>query len=249
MTVNIDAKTAAKVEADQPVALGEKRQAVRRARRGRNAAMAFGVIALVALAVWVVWFSPLLAVGQVTVKGDTTLAPSEVIAAAAVPLGTPLARVDAVGVAQRIQALPRVGDVEVRRGFPRELVLVVNERIPVAVVTSEGSTLHTVDSSGAIIGRVASAGTLPVITTTAAQGRAAALAVITTMPATLLHDVASVAAGSPDSVNLTLRKGTRVVWGDSSRPERKAQVLSALMHRPAAVYDVSAPDFPATRNS
>jgi cell division protein FtsQ len=208
-----------------------------------------GVVALVGLAVWLIWFSPLLSVGQVSVKGDTTLPASEVIAAAGVPLGTPLARVDDTAVAQRIQALPRVGSVEVRRGFPRELVLVVNERIPVAVVTSAGSTLHTVDSTGQIIGRVTSAGNLPVITSTSTQGRTAALAVIATLPASMLNQVASVSAQSTDSVNLTLRQGARVVWGDSGRAERKAQVLAALMHQPAAVYNVSAPDFPTTRSS
>jgi hypothetical protein len=42
-------------------------------------------------------------------------------------------------------------------------------------------------------------------------------------------------------------RSPRVVWGNDADPERKARVLAALMRRPAAVYDVSAPDAPTTR--
>jgi cell division protein FtsQ len=39
----------------------------------------------------------------------------------------------------------------------------------------------------------------------------------------------------------------KVVWGGSDDSARKAEVLSVLMRRRAAVYDVSAPDLPVTK--
>ena len=64
--------------------------------------------------------------------------------------------------------------------------------------------------------------------------------------------VVRVSAASPDSVQLSLKGGREVVWGDSRRNERKAAVLTALLSprpgaTPVTVVDVSAPDAPTTR--
>jgi cell division protein FtsQ len=48
-------------------------------------------------------------------------------------------------------------------------------------------------------------------------------------------------------VDLRLRNGARVRWGDDSRAERKATVLLALMRQKGAFYDVSAPDLPVVK--
>jgi len=48
-------------------------------------------------------------------------------------------------------------------------------------------------------------------------------------------------------VVLHLSGGVRVRWGDATASAEKARVLAALIHRPAKVYDVSAPGAPATR--
>src|SRR5512140_2317662 len=89
-----------------------------RTRRTRRWAVVAALVVLAALAVWVVWFSPLLTVREVRVLGAVEVSADSVRQAAAVPVGVPLARVDAAGIAERVGALPRVASVEVRRGWP-----------------------------------------------------------------------------------------------------------------------------------
>jgi cell division protein FtsQ len=49
-----------------------------------------------------------------------------------------------------------------------------------------------------------------------------------------------------DSLTLTLQDGREVRWGSAAQTERKVQVLSVLLRRPAQVYDVSVPAQPTT---
>jgi cell division protein FtsQ len=67
------------------------------------------------------------------------------------------------------------------------------------------------------------------------------------LPSILRAQVGSISAASPDSITLNLGSGVKVVWGSSDDSARKAEVLSVLMKRKAAVYDVSAPDLPVTK--
>lgn len=204
-----------------------------------------GVAALVGVAVWAVWFSSLLAVQKVIVQGATELPAQRIVAVADVAVGTPLARVDDEAVAQRLQAIPRVASVEVRRGFPHELVLVVTDRVPVAVVPA-GQVWMAVDADGVEFEKVSHRGTVPVVQAEPGPARREALATVVSLPRPLLAQVESVSATTASDVRLLLRSGEWVRWGDASRAERKAQVLSALQRREAAGYDVSAPDLPTT---
>ena len=239
------ATTTTEPELRDPTDLDGVRSAVRRGRWVRRLGVIAALLVVAVAAVWVVEFSRLLAVDHITVRGTTNLAPGDIIAAAAVPLGTPLARVDDQAVADRIRALPRVGSVEVRRGFPHELVLVVDDRVPVAVIRTDRGWV-TIDAAGAEIGGVRKPGSRPVVASTTDVGRQTALATLLTLPAPLKTQVARVSASTVDDVTLVLRSGATVRWGDTSRTERKAAVLAALMTRRASIYDVSAPDVPTT---
>ena len=213
--------------------------------RGGRWVATLAVVALLAAVVWLVWFSPVLSVRSVKVLGTTATPTDAVVAAADVPLGTPLARVDVAGVTARVSALPRVASVEVRRGVPSELVVVVTERTPVAVVP-EGGGYATVDVTGVRLGRVAAKPrSLPVVTATG-EGRRAALAVVGGLPRDLLLRVIEVRGDTPDAVELRIGGGATVRWGDAGRGDRKADVLRALLSVPASRYDVSAPDLPTT---
>jgi cell division protein FtsQ len=65
--------------------------------------------------------------------------------------------------------------------------------------------------------------------------------------------VSAVGASSPDSVWLTLKDGSRVLWGSPADTADKVVVLSRLrvvahqtgVQANSRVYDVSAPDAPA----
>jgi cell division protein FtsQ len=118
-------------------------------------------VAAIAGLVWAVLFSSLLAVRDVEVIGLSQEAALEggaqVITAAAIPEGEPIARLDTGSATARVAALPWVDGVEVRRAWPNSIVLAVTERTPVAVVESvdpfdpDGEPIRQgVDESGVV---------------------------------------------------------------------------------------------------
>lgn len=207
------------------------------------------LVVLAGAAVWLVWFSSVLSVQEVRVVGATGVPVDEVRSAASVRIGTPLARVDADGVADRVGAIPEVGAVEVRRGWPDVLVVVVTERTPVGVVRA-GPGYAYVDATGA---RFGSAPTrppaLPVVRPSDETSLLAGVQVVDSLPADLRARVVAVVARSRDDVVLSLRVGALVQWGSAEQAEAKAAVLAALLPLKAAYYDVSAPDLPTTRGT
>lgn len=199
---------------------------------------------------WVVLASPVFAVREVSVRGTRELAPADVLAAADIPTGMPIARLDVSAVQARVEALPRVADVAVDRGWRGDVALVVSERRPAALLV-DGDRYAIVDSQGVAFDVTAKrvAG-LPVVRATGPRPRdslRSALAVLAALPPRLRAELQEVEAASTEDVRLAMGKGRTVVWGSPNRSARKALVLGALMTRPADVYDVSAPDAPTTR--
>ena len=223
--------------------------AATRRRRAYRWIVLAAVVAVVALVVWVVWFSSLLTVREVRVLGTTTVSADQVRTAADVPSSIQLARVDADGIASRIEAIPRVRSVEVRRGWPDVLVLVVTERTPIAV-TRVGTTLTYLDDTGARFGSVSVAPNgMPLVVASDEVATGAALAVVDALPKALRDTVATVTATTRDDVVLTLDDRVTVRWGSAEQSDRKAAVLASLLRVKAASYDVSAPDLPTSRGS
>ena len=128
-----------------------KRNRQRLVRRLRIGA----VTTVVLLLVQVFYFSDVFAVQNVEVVGNHFSSADDVIGAANIEVGTPIARVDANGVSARVSALPAVASVEVRRVWPHSIVLAVTEPTPVAVVGSPGNWQY-VDFEGEIFGKLKS---------------------------------------------------------------------------------------------
>jgi hypothetical protein len=82
--------------------------------------------------VWLVWFSSVLAVTSVRVVGVDGAASSAVLASADVSLGIPMARLDATAAAAQVRTLPWVHSVDVRRGWPHEVVIAVQPKVALA---------------------------------------------------------------------------------------------------------------------
>jgi cell division protein FtsQ len=229
-----------------------QRQVLRR-RVVRPALALAIVVTVVGGAIWAAWSSPLLAVQTITVKGTSRLSRTDILAAARVPLGRSMLRVDPGRIRSRVAALPAVAGVSVDRDWPNRLIITVTERRPVAVVSRPGGA-ELVDASGVAFATAVDAppGLLPLVLGAAVPGAGdadarAALAVWAELPRPLRSAVESIAAPSP--VDVTLRLGGRrtVVWGDPGEPARKLVVLRALMTHRASTYDVSTPDVPVTK--
>jgi len=233
-----------------------------RGRRARNHwRAAFFTLAGLAILVGVTWAllgNRVFVVRSVTVTGAHLLAPAQVVAAAGVPLGTPLMRVDAGAVTRRVEALSLVASATVTEDWPDHLVIAVTERVPVLAVAMAAGGYDQVDADGVIVRWTkARPATLPVLTTSlsgsALRGAPAitAAAVLAELEPALAKQVtrvtvASVTAGG-QQVTLGLRGGRTIQWGAVADAAQKNRELAILLPQGARDIDVSDPGTVVTR--
>ncbi|TAP40547.1 FtsQ-type POTRA domain-containing protein [Arthrobacter sp. S39] len=203
-------------------------------------------------------FSPLLAVGTITVSGTKLLTPDQVQAALEPLKGKPLPQVSDEEVDRLLEPLVQIKSVTVQARPPSGLVVNVRERVPVALV-KQGEQYQLVDVDGVQLAATADpeSVSLPVIDGGAGTiGKdlfQATAAVLGALPAEVLAKLSNASAQSVDAVELKLVDGQTIVWGNASERELKAKVLQALLKVPAdpknpvRVYDVSVPRHPVTR--
>jgi cell division protein FtsQ len=234
---------------DRPAPTGNRRR--RERNRRLRALLAVPVLATV---VWALWAGPLLAVRTVQVDGAVSLTADEVRDAAGVATGTPLLRVDVDAVRARVAWLPQIAAVQVTRGWPSSVVITVTERVPLAVVESDGQR-YLVDDEAVLFDTITGdppPGVVPLDVPDPAPGdRAteAGLAALASLPRDVRSDVVAASATTGEDVALTLTDGTTVLWGDGGDSAAKGAVLSALLDQlaagtlePVETIDVSAPD-------
>lgn len=227
---------------------------------------------LIAAVVWVAWGSPWLRTKSVTVTIASAAAepPSAPTANAehwrdptlksrvgeVIPdiQDRPLVSVDTAAIARKVRTVQGVLDVDVRRGWPNTIAVLVRPRSPVAVflVNRTGRQIwQLVDTHAVVVAERTKppAGWVVLGVSPATTGGKVAMDVWSGLPAILRGQITVMSArnsNSAASVEFTLRGGARVVWGDVRLGNRKAEVLEALLKYPARVYDVSAPDVPTT---
>lgn len=231
----------------------------RRWRPGRRTVTAAVVVVLLAVAAgWVLLASPWLRVGDVRVEGTERVDPAAVQQIAESAEGVPLARVDSSGIADQLRAMPLVESVDITRSWPSTLVVTVHEREAVAAVPSTSGGVDLVDGDGTVLAHEDAAPQgVPVLSVNVSvagdDALQAAIAVNASLSVEVRSRVSAIAATGPDAVTLQIIDGPLVVWGDDSRPERKAEVLLRLLVDPdvaaAETVDVSAPDAPAVTPS
>lgn len=228
-------------------------------RRKRNVLITVCTVLAVVLAILAAAiFSPVLAVGTVSVSG-TRLVTAEQVKAALDPLkGRPLPQVSDEEVARLLEPLVQIKSVSTQARPPSELAVEVHERVPVALV-KQGEQYQLVDVDGVVLGTTADTASvsLPVIDggagTIGKELFQATAAVLGALPLDVLARLSNASAQSVDAVELKLVDGQTIVWGNAGEKELKAKVLEALLKVPAdpknpvRVYDVSAPRHPVTR--
>ncbi len=227
-----------------------RRQRARRWVVWRRLLAALVAIGLVVGAVWLVFFSSVLAVHGTEVTGTEVLTDAEVERVAAVPLGVPLATADLAAIQARVEGLAPVRSAEVSRSWPDQVEIAVTERVAVAAVSWQGRW-RGLDQDGVLFRSYPDQPSgLPEVAMKAAtpvEALAEAAAVVDSLPADLLSRVRFVDVESIDSIRLSLKGGAVVSWGSAELSEDKAAVLAILLERKAKVYDVTAPGRPTTR--
>jgi cell division protein FtsQ len=227
--------------------------------RWRAAFFALAALAIAGGAGWALLGNRVLVVRSVSVTGTHLLTPAQVSAAADVPLGTPLLRVDTGAVTRRVEAIRQVASATVTRDWPDRLVISVTERAPVMAVRMADGGYDLVDKTGVIV-RWAKArpAAVPLLKTslpgTALRGSAevaVAADVLAELDPWLARQVTAVQAGpvaeGTEQVTLDLGDGKTVYWGTPGNAAQKNRELTILLPGSAHQIDVSAPGNVVTR--
>ncbi len=233
---------------DATTRLAVRRRSQRRRRWLQWLWIALG-IALLAGAVYLVGFSPVLAVSRVEISGTKIVSTKEVSQAAAVELGTPLIRLDLDGIAERVAGLPPVAEVSVTRQWPGQLTVAIVEREARLAIAS-GSGYLIADASGVVFDTATSRpkGLVQVEADPRDQQTLADSGVVfSSLSEKTAAKVTVIQARGRDAITLRLEKGVRVFWGSAEQSELKAQVIDVLLEQDGTVFDVSAPAHPTRR--
>jgi len=206
------------------------------------------ILALIAAAIYLVGFSPVLAIKTVRISGESNLTSSQIAQTAAVPIGAPMARTDIAAIQQRVAGLRQVESATVSRKWPNTVAITVKERTAVFAV-DEGSSALLVDRFGVGFRTAPSAGSLPkaVVPADNQQVLKSVGIVVGALPAALQKKVDRIEATTEDSITLRMANGDTVLWGSDEQSALKAQVLVPLLKLKGTHYDVSAPGSPAVR--
>lgn len=227
-----------------------------RRRRWRRAAIVLLVLIVLAALV-ALERSPLVAIEQVEVLGTERLEVREVLDRAAVELGSSTVRLRPAEVEARIEAMPLVRGVTVRRLDPLTVQIDVVERTPQLRVQGRDTTV-LLDRDGVVIDEAAGED-LPVVQIHDAApelgSRAGAYPTVANAHAVwqglsgpLRASVARYDASGPDELTLWLTSGVEVDFGRAERLDEKVRALGAVLEdvgtTPVQRVDVRAPRAP-----
>jgi cell division protein FtsQ len=238
------------------VASSRARFAVRAAQVRRRpwllAAWLSGLLALLVGGVWLVELSPVLAARSVRVEGVPRSVVTDITRRAAVPLGTPLARVDMAAIAGRVIASATLAEVNVSRSWPNTIVISASPRVPVLAVKNPQGQVQVVDAQGVAYATVkAPPRGVPLINTIenppSKDSLRAGITVLQALSSSQRTRVSNVTVSGANLVTLRLGAVT-VVWGGGSDAELKVKVMTVLLRQKGVrTIDVSAPRTPVTR--
>jgi cell division protein FtsQ len=128
-------------------------------------------------------------------------------------------------------------------------VVSVTERRPVALVSRDG-TWWLMDKTAVLYAKAQTRGpSEPIVELQGDPGPQTlpqVASVLGSLPPGLLTATSRVTASSMDSITLVLKNGSQVRWGSAAGSVQKAEVLQALLHHKARIYDVTIPSQPAT---
>jgi cell division protein FtsQ len=231
------------------------RRAANRRRLGRVSIVA-GVLGAAGLA-WGLTRTPLLDVDRVAVAGTQRTAVAEVAAAAGIPEGQALIDVDVGDVAARVGDLPWVASASVERHWPGTVVVVVQERRPVAVVALDEGEWGVLSGDGQLmeVAPEPPAGLVPLVDVPPVTedgelepATVEALAVARLLPSSLAGRVLGVGPGDGGGLELRLDPGGVVRLGPGRDIAAKLIAADAVLAEASShcvdVIDVQVSDSP-----
>lgn len=235
---------------------------MQRNRAERGFSIALGLFACV-LAIHLFVQSPFFIVKSVSVRGLQQLDESSIIAHSGIRSGVNIFDVDVAQARQRLLKEPRLDTVRILRRWPARIEIIVQERVPVAMLAA-ADTLWLVDDKGVVLGNSTGEESLMVLTYPTAispvLGEAlsppalrAAAGLAGDLPVLLAVEMAEIRALAVDNLELITRNGVVIYFGSWSETKLKYAVLTTLFAQISANdtqptrIDVSRPETPVVR--
>lgn len=204
------------------------------------------LLAITATIIYIGWYSTLLTVKKIEVRGNQVVSQDSILELAQVAPNIQLLRLNVSQTSQRIKTISQIKSVDVRRGWPETLVIEVVERTPLAV-TDIPEGRYLIDESGMAYQPVTPDANLPLIFGSDDQNRAIGIKAWQSFPTWLQAEVVSTTVDNPNSIWLLLTSGRRVDWGNLDKANEKAAVLKVLRRMAATTYDVATPEVPVVK--
>ena len=204
------------------------------------------LLAITATIIYIGWYSTLLTVKKIEVRGNQLVSQDSILELAQVAPNIQLLRLNVSQTSQRIKTISQIKSVDVRRGWPETLVIEVVERTPLAV-TDIPEGRYLIDESGVAYQPVTPDANLPLIFGSDDQNRAIGIKAWQSFPTWLQAEVVSTTVDNPNSIWLLLTSGRRVDWGNLDKANEKAAVLKVLRRMAATTYDVATPEVPVVK--
>jgi len=204
------------------------------------------LLAITATIIYIGWYSTLLTVKKIEVRGNQVVSQDSILELAQVAPNIQLLRLNVSQTSQRIKTISQIKSVDVRRGWPETLVIEVVERTPLAV-TDIPEGRYLIDESGVAYQPVTPDANLPLIFGSDDQNRAIGIKAWQSFPTWLQAEVVSTTVDNPNSIWLLLTSGRRVDWGNLDKANEKAAVLKVLRRMAASTYDVATPEVPVVK--
>jgi cell division protein FtsQ len=219
------------------------------------------VVGGILLAVWIAFFSPLLAVREIALSGAKHTTAEDIARVVDLDSSHNLLLLRADEVESAVKKLPWVKSVSVDRKLPGTVKLTVTERSP-AMAVALGEQRYLIDRRGRVLSPTESAEGLPVLAGLQAslpdpgdRLRSAelkgALQAFSAFPRKLQRDVVAVFAPTVERITFQLSDGIQVRFGAAEDTRSKIEVLEVLLARlrregRGALYvDIRVPEAPA----
>ena len=210
---------------------------------------------VVAAAAWWVTNSAIFDLRTIQIEGNAHLSKAQVARVGELTSNVNVLWTLPGTIERRLERHPWIKEAYVSRTLPSAVIVVIRERHPVAVLPGSGTVLAP---DGKILGKKTEPKALPAIsiaelsTGPGPPGLSkSGLAVARTMPEGLRRLVEGISIGETGLIELRLRDGTRVLYGNRSEMRVKAAVLRAILRWAARnavgtnTIDVSVPAAPS----
>lgn len=215
--------------------------------RRKAARVVASVAALAGLAA-IVPFTPAMPVSGIEVEGNHALDASRVEELTGIETGTPMGRVDVRQAAEQVAADPWVKSVTVKRDWPSNVDVAVEERTAVAYITQQDGA-HLIDSDGkdfVVAEPPAEAVELVGAQVGDQEALRGAVSVAASISDSSRGQISSIEVGTY-TYELRTVDGRTVVWGAPEDNENKALALETVLQMDGQQFNIANPQLVTSR--